>query len=422
MTLIAGFKCSDGYVLCSDSQETKGNFRTNRQKMTPKLCGNVWLAIAGAGSNGEVIDAFAERLHENTLTANVTSLPALKRFIQRELLDFRKNEASEYSKTDRAMGLIIGASLIEPASCVVWKASASRLIEVEGFALEGHGDERYDDVPTRLYRKDLTTAEGIFLGLHLMSLAEQTSNYVKAPVTVVIVRPGGMHQENSETLAKLHQRVKLFEAQFDGLFLACPDTGLQPNAFGERLREFVRTVVHLRQEYIETSLHEHLALGLQASEIYNLIPAGMTIAVTPTTQETEALQRMQQETVKALRDNYAYVQEYPRILSNLAAMEKCHMAQLTHMQGGADAPDDEIRRAALLGSGEVLQAALMGPHKISEKAVLMLNRVRSYEITDQGFGQVVQTQLLVFSIKQAIETIQTESTAQAPVPASPSQS
>jgi hypothetical protein len=34
VTLIAGFKCVDGYVICSDSQETVGDLRAPADKLS----------------------------------------------------------------------------------------------------------------------------------------------------------------------------------------------------------------------------------------------------------------------------------------------------------------------------------------------------------------------------------------------------
>ena len=122
--------------------------------------------------------------------------------------------------------------------CVLWKTVATRLTEVEQFALVGNDDYKYEYAMKNHYREDITIAQGLFLGLYIMWLAEQTSNFVKSPISAVVLRDNIMTPQPDKLMDELLQRVKLFTAQFENLFLACPDTGLQPGKFVERVKEF----------------------------------------------------------------------------------------------------------------------------------------------------------------------------------------
>jgi hypothetical protein len=136
-----------------------------------------------------LLDSFEQRLKDNlSVTTELQSLAALKEFIEQELLDFRKNEAMAYPSRERAMRFIIGARSIPQSKSALWSTSASRLRPIDDYSLVGFGDERYELAAQSLYRDDVTPVQGIFLGLHIMWLAEQTCNFVKAPVTVVVLR------------------------------------------------------------------------------------------------------------------------------------------------------------------------------------------------------------------------------------------
>jgi hypothetical protein len=78
VTLLAVFKCSDGFVICADSQETAGDFRVSRKKLVPERCGEWEVALAGAGHEGTLIDAFCERLYDNLKVSKVSDLDGLK--------------------------------------------------------------------------------------------------------------------------------------------------------------------------------------------------------------------------------------------------------------------------------------------------------------------------------------------------------
>jgi len=429
VTLIVGLKCSDGFVVCSDSQETSGahdEYRVDRKKLVVKTCGNFQIAAAGSGNNGKLIDSLTQRLHDNIAAASFLSIPELKKFIEQELLDFRKNEASDYSRADKDMAFIIAAHSIKQPGCAVWISAASRLTEVTDFALTGHEDYRYDYLLTNLYRDNLTLAQGMFLGLHLMGIAEQTSNCIKAPVTVVRVRPNGMREETQSVIDQLVLRVKLFSSQTDSMMLACADTGLQPSEFGRQLKEFIATITHFRKEYVEMSLGEKIEQGLETvNDDYTLIPAGTTINYNPTEQQAKQLREMQEQLVKTLREQENGQQDYARIISNLAAVKSCSEAETVHRAGGP-APNESVLQAAGTAIAELSQAHFMGPYKISEKASIALARFFGFFNAqfDLGFGQDENQRLRMMALDQCIAVIESEfnSQSQAPSPANPAQS
>ena len=226
-----------------------------------------------------MIDAFAERLYDNLRATEVNDLSSLKSFIQSELLDFDRNETASYTRKERKMRFVIGARHSNLGVFDVWVSAASRLHPVKKHALVGFEDMRYEYVAESMYRSEVPLVQGVFLGLHVMSIAESTSNFVKAPVSVVLLGSNGLTLENQELINDLQDRVKLFESQFDNLFLACPDTGLQPEEFIAKIREFNETVFQLRKDYTEAVLGDELTKGVDTiNERLNLIPPGTMVS------------------------------------------------------------------------------------------------------------------------------------------------
>ena len=60
------------------------------------------------------------------------------------------------------------------------------------------------------YRAGMPISQGVFLGLYLMWLAEQTSNYVKAPISVAVLKDNGLYFENQNNINAIDQKVRLF--------------------------------------------------------------------------------------------------------------------------------------------------------------------------------------------------------------------
>lgn len=262
MTLIVVLKCEDdgipGVVICVDSQETivfQGReYKVSRLKIRPKRCGNFDLAIAGSGNNGDVIDGAVGQLHDTVTEAKITKLPELKRLMQGVLLEFRKEEAGSYSRSDLDFRLVICARSIEPEAVEAWTTRASHLEAIPDdppYALLGWEERLYHHELARAYPEPRSLMQATILGLHILSLAKQTSRYVDGPFHVVVAQPGGMWREDKAVVSELEQRLSLFAPMLADLLLSCPDTTLKSKDFMDKLREFEATLIQLRADYIQ---------------------------------------------------------------------------------------------------------------------------------------------------------------------------
>jgi hypothetical protein len=392
MTLIAVFKCADGYVICADSQETVSrdgyDSRVTRQKLLPVGVGKVPMAIAGSG-DGDLIDAFVARFRKNYEHSDIAELDSAQQVFKDDLLAFAKEKKVSIRKIDTTFRFLLGAYSENDKRCRLWRTTAGDPIEVQDYALIGAEDERYDYAVRNLYRAGMPISQGVFLGLYLMWLAEQTSNYVKAPVSVAILKDGGLHFEDQSKIDSIDQKVRLFTAQFEALFLACSDTGLQGEEFGNRLKEFGKTIAQFRREYIEEWVGKALDVGLdRIVEQWNQIPTGTTIITVPMTPEQQKSQQEQQERLaQSLQDNFAYVQEPERILANLEAVKVCLKKNLAHGVNEGNGPTDEENRAAAHAHGELMQAMLMGPYKVDQRVCVLLSPIMDAMPLQIGLGE-----------------------------------
>lgn len=379
MTLIGGFRCTGGYVLCADSQEevTRDGFssRVTRQKLEAKACGNFYLAIAGAGTDGDVIDACAEWIQQAVTGTQITSLPALKEFIQHQLRDFNKAHKDDFTKAQRRIELLIGASTrIPPHEAGLWISRATLLKDVNDYALTGYNDERYEHAVQNLYRPDLTMAQAVFLGISVILLAERTCNTVRHPIFVAIVKgAGGITLEKQSKIDALTTRVELFAAQFDQFFLTCPDTGLQPSEFAEKMNEFIRSIIHLRREYVEEWVEQAVEEGLdKIIEPYALIAPGTTLIVNPTPEQAAAQRQMLDGVFQTLREQLPHAQDKDQLVSNLETVRAYQQKVCDQCAGIGDAPTEEHTAQMYMALGEVYKAALMGAWKVNAETCNLL--------------------------------------------------
>lgn len=279
MSLFVAVKCSDGFAVCADSQETVNEVRVSVQKITPRHCGNFDIAIGGVGNTGELVDSFVRRFEMGVTKSQFSTLDELEEFGNRELMDFRDVEAHTYSAEQMArMEFLVAARTIAAPSVQVWRTAASRLIPVEDKALIGWEPELYKHVATRLYRSNMPLVQGIFLGLHLLSLAKDTSTFVSEPYTVIVARENGIWLDKKSNIENMLSRLSIFSEQFDEVMLAFPDISLNETLFRQKLLQFERDILELRESYFKATMQTMMTEGLNTcNDPYARIPAGTTL-------------------------------------------------------------------------------------------------------------------------------------------------
>jgi len=174
-----------------------------------------------------------QRLQENIARSEIASLPDLKLFIHGELLDFQRSEAVLYPRKERRMQFLIAARMHNDRSYAVWKTTASRLAEVRDLALVGWEEPLYEAIAKRLYRADLTLEQAELAAAYVLTIGEETSNFIRGPMTVAIVRDSEIRLETSNRVRQMVERLKEFESSINNLFLACAEN-TPPRCSNER--------------------------------------------------------------------------------------------------------------------------------------------------------------------------------------------
>jgi hypothetical protein len=410
MTLIAGFKCTDGYVLCADSQETVTrngfDYRVTRQKLAPIAVGKVPMAVAGSG-DGYLIDAFVGRFSQKYQHSEIAELDCAIQVFKDELRAFAKEKRITIRKIDSAFRFLLGAYSEKDKKTRLWVTITGDPIEITDYALVGVEDERYEYAARNFYRPGMPISQGVFLGLYVMWLAEQTSNYVKAPISIAVLKDNGLYFEDQSKINSIDQKVRLFTSQFEAQFLACSDTGLQGEEFGNRLMEFGKTVVQFRHDYIEEWVGHALDMGLdKIVEPWTQVPPGTTIITVPLTPEQQKSQQEQQaKLAQALWELVPQVQEPQRLVANLEAVKLSLQKALSHELHQIDGPTHDELQEASRAHGEILQAALMGPHRVDGQTCALLAQFIEGMPLQVGFGEHLNPALQEANTKMRIALI-----------------
>jgi hypothetical protein len=283
VTLIAGFQCTDGAIVVADSQETVGNYRVSCQKISPVEAANFEVVIAGSG-NGDLVDAFVQRIQDELENADVNTPREFKKFAQEQLLDFLRNEASLHPKKDRDMRLMVaGHSRTLPALFGMWESRSSRLIPVQKYSLVGFEAPIYRHAVDRLFIEPIPISRAIPLAMYLFSLAEDTSNYVKSPVSIVIITGNSpMFSETKETIEDFEAMAQVYMAALERMFLVCADTRTSSATFSKQFGTFTETILRLRWDYLQAAgkrQSDGFFIGRWPDTPYRTLPPESTVTI-----------------------------------------------------------------------------------------------------------------------------------------------
>ena len=294
MTLFAGFRCADQrnanehiFVICADSQETieepdGSSYRVSLQKIEPKTCGNFDLAIGGSSANGELLDACVYHIQESVSGFSKKTIPDLKEFISDQLLHFGKNDAKLYSPKERTVSLLIMARAHHGPFVELWQNKAAKLLPIKRRILIGWREYLYQHALERLYPENgplLPPQQAVLLGLDLLKLAEDTCNYVKAPITVIVGHRGTIRQLSADKVRKSKERIEIFRSQVDRILLSLSDHTIHRRQYEAQLEEFKKTALQLRDEYVQDAAPKTMEELMVMDDPIPNLPSGSIISL-----------------------------------------------------------------------------------------------------------------------------------------------
>lgn len=137
MTLIAGFKCEGGVVLCADTQETTGAAKYSTEKLEAYERDWCRVGIAGAGNYGDLIDTMVDRIRSGLDRDKPTTSESVRHSISTTLINVHDNEVRAYPAgrpEDEIVELLIAVRPEQEQSAELWATSATAL----------HPESRYD--------------------------------------------------------------------------------------------------------------------------------------------------------------------------------------------------------------------------------------------------------------------------------------
>jgi hypothetical protein len=262
VTLIVAVPCKDGFVMAADSQETITEwddsardyvqFRKTVQKIPAIEMGEFSVIIAGSG-NTDLIESFIVVLKRRFINEKADRIDDFVAITESTLEDFHNRKVKEATCQDLAM--FFAAVPKKQGEMGVWRQMHTTLVPITAPEMIGCNEAIYVDALARTCTKDMTPLQGILAALHVLSIAENTSNSVKGPMHVAMITPNVIWTENEKYIRAMTENLKIFEREIGRVFIACADTSIHASQLEKTLHEFSAFAVHMHKTIIDETVN-----------------------------------------------------------------------------------------------------------------------------------------------------------------------
>lgn len=275
VTLIAAFRTEQGVAICADSQETAGDYRQTVQKIAPLSVAGYQLVIAGSG-DADLIEGFIIRVERrfSLETLPPTADHALF-LLEDELALFYKHDIP----SDQSMKLFIAVSRPATKEYKVWVSYNHILKELGDAEVIGWEHPLYKVTVKRMYRPSMSLQQAVIAAVNVLVIGEESSNYIKGPFSLAIVRENGIWIEDEDYINTLRDRLKTFERYTNQILLACSDTSIYSHHLEAAIIKFAVTAKELHKEQIDAAVAKLAKVGLFMNDPVNKLPVGLLINV-----------------------------------------------------------------------------------------------------------------------------------------------
>jgi hypothetical protein len=248
VTIAAGIVCSDGIVMCADSQESYGDFKWPVKKLSyPRSTfGDTMLVISGAGF-GPAIDTATQEIFRQ-LSHSMFPLDIMLHKIREILREIYEKDLPLHlaaPHTDLDFRLLM-ALRGEGGGIGLFVSSGPLIKRVDDFEIIGCGDvitrffAHMSYRQTLLDRPALSMYEGTVLAAYLLHLAKSQMTTIGGKSQIITLSwEGDMQFADAWELPHWEKFFAAYQEESQELMLACANPTITEKQFEAKLKHFV---------------------------------------------------------------------------------------------------------------------------------------------------------------------------------------
>jgi 20S proteasome alpha/beta subunit len=250
VTVIAGFKCSQGIILCADTQETVSNIS---KRSVPKLRfepagahqgDELAAAFCGAGDNGPFIDKLVDTAWEDVqgATSIDEACSDIEKSIKRTYLEFGQIYQAGYCPSAE---IIYGVKM--HGSCRLFSAHGPVVNEKEEYDACGAGYYMADFLKKRMYSPSLNIRQCAILAAYVIFQAKEHVDGCGGDTHIAVLRKDGVsgvaQKDNVDAMTEM---ADCADGSFGRMLLQAADLDLTADEFTKPAHEEIEILETLR--------------------------------------------------------------------------------------------------------------------------------------------------------------------------------
>jgi hypothetical protein len=266
MTIAAGFVCTNGIVMCADSQESSGDYKFPVEKLLIRETESIQAVLAGAG-HGPMIDMASGRVFRSLMGRELDNYDDAEAAIADELVALYEREFSlcpVSEPEDRIIELLIGLKIRKLGDPVLFKTFASTVSQVPKYAIIGSG-RAIEYQLHKLYRWPEKTNRVIPIALSLLNVAGVVLRSVGGEARLAVLNEGektAISIPLSSEVDAVKRAQSDLESAAGQVLLDLLDVAKSDDDFRATLMEFSSLAIELRVSRLTE--HENFMVTLRS--------------------------------------------------------------------------------------------------------------------------------------------------------------
>jgi 20S proteasome alpha/beta subunit len=255
MTIAAGFICTDGIVLCADTQEVIYSYaKVNTEKMRQLETPAYNVVFTGAGDTG-LLETTIQLMEQALLDKKPSHDREIEKVLRDSLLETFSRHVAPYAnfpQEDRPTAdILIGIQY--PTSTSLYRAYGTSFLQVTEPQCIGSGVVLGKSLIAQLFDSSMTIGRGWLIALYVLNQAKTWVDGCGGNTDILLLSAHnkGITRIPTTEVEDLESHFKQFDAFVRPLFMAVADRNVPHEKYEQLVKRFRLDMLGLRGKFME---------------------------------------------------------------------------------------------------------------------------------------------------------------------------
>jgi hypothetical protein len=274
VTIAAGFLCDDGILLCSDSQESFGDFKRHQAKIAIRQSTPLKALFAGAG-DGTFIDILVDKMWD-AIKSKQGSIQTLIAALEDRAIELHQKYWPVYPEKEKPTAHLLIALYQTGEPPRLLKMEGPLVLEVREYECIGYGVPLGKYLCDRIWECPMSLRPSIIAALYMLEQVKTHVEYCGGHNSLAYIQNDGtlrtMSKVNASVMEDLSTIFRVFDEATARLLTTAPNLEISQEKFEERLTHFTKSILFLRQQLSSLEILHRVLKDLETKWEYGDTP------------------------------------------------------------------------------------------------------------------------------------------------------